>query len=246
MKNINKFIVIVLLLISAFGFYTKAQDIEVITHETFLSDTLGAEMVFNFEVVNISAIEQTVFEVRTINDLPSGWQSSLCFGQNCFAPQVDSIATTPEFFTPPLAPGDTLMTSLHVFSFMNDGTANVQIQIGTFHNPDDRIVLDFEATTLPVSVDEEKTLPQKYFLAQNYPNPFNPSTKIKFGLKDAGVVSLKVYDILGNEVATLINEFRAAGVYEVNFNSTHLSSGIYIYKLIANRFVETRKMILEK
>ena len=113
-------------------------------------------------------------------------------------------------------------------------------------NPNDRITIDFEATTLPVSVDGEKTLPGQYFLAQNYPNPFNPSTKIKFGLKDASVVSLKVYDILGNEVATLINEFRDAGDYEVNFNSVHLSSGIYFYKLTANGFAETRKMILEK
>ncbi|HDZ59096.1 MAG TPA: T9SS type A sorting domain-containing protein [Ignavibacteriales bacterium] len=235
-----------LLLISGFGFYTEAQDIEVITHETFLSDTLGAEMVFEFEIVNISNVEQTVFEVRTINDLPPNWVSSLCFGQNCFPPSFDSVATTPDFNTPPLAPGDTLLSSLHVTALVNDGIANVQIQAGTFHNPNDRITIDFEATTLPVSVDGEKTLPGQYFLAQNYPNPFNPSTKIKFGLKDASVVSLKVYDILGNEVATLINEFRDAGDYEVNFNSVHLSSGIYFYKLTANGFAETRKMILEK
>ena len=221
-------------------------DIDVIVHETTLTDTIGSEMVFDFEVVNISNAVQTVFEVRTIDDLPPNWTSSLCFGENCFAPFVDSVATTIDFGTEPLNPGDTLITSLHVTAFMNAGTANVQIQVGTFHDPNNRRVIDFTATVLPTSVENEGEQPDEYFLAQNFPNPFNPSTKISYGIQEAGVVNLKVYNILGSEVANLVNEYKPAGNYEVSFGKNDLASGIYIYRLTVNNFIQTRKMILEK
>ena len=83
-----------------------------------------------------------------------------------------------------------------------------------------------------------------YSLSQNYPNPFNPTTKIKFWILDFGFVSLKVYDILGSEVATLINEEKQPGVYEVGFDASALTSGLYLYQLRAGSFVETKKMIL--
>jgi hypothetical protein len=85
-----------------------------------------------------------------------------------------------------------------------------------------------------------------YALEQNYPNPFNPSTKIKFQLPKDGFVTLKVYDILGKEITTLINEEKSQGKYEVNFNASSLSSGVYIYKIQAGDFVSSRKMILLK
>ncbi len=85
-----------------------------------------------------------------------------------------------------------------------------------------------------------------YALEQNFPNPFNPSTKISWQSPVAGHQTLKVYDILGNEVATLVNEFREAGKYEVNFDAGKLSSGVYIYKLQAGEFVSTKKMLLLK
>ncbi|MEP0862683.1 MAG: T9SS type A sorting domain-containing protein, partial [Ignavibacterium sp.] len=87
-----------------------------------------------------------------------------------------------------------------------------------------------------------------FILEQNYPNPFNPSTKIKYVIPNGvrNLVTLKVYDVLGNEVATLVNEEKPAGIYEVEFNASKLSSGIYFYKLQAGSFVETKKMILLK
>lgn len=85
-----------------------------------------------------------------------------------------------------------------------------------------------------------------YYLSQNYPNPFNPSTKIAWQLKNDGLVTLKVYDQLGKEVATLVNEEKPAGSYEIEFNASSLASGVYYYKLTAGNFVETRKMILMK
>jgi len=94
------------------------------------------------------------------------------------------------------------------------------------------------------SVEDEKQIPKEFSLMQNYPNPFNPSTNIKFRIPDFGFVSLKVYDVLGNEVATLVNEDKTAGSYEVKFDAAGLSSGIYFYKLQAGSLVDSKKMIL--
>jgi hypothetical protein len=101
------------------------------------------------------------------------------------------------------------------------------------------------------SVEDEETMPVEYKLYQNYPNPFNPATKIQYavgnlpeGKASRQLVQLKVYDILGNELATLVNEEKPAGKYEIEFNATQLSSGVYFYKLQAGEFVETKKMIL--
>ena len=86
----------------------------------------------------------------------------------------------------------------------------------------------------------------EYALVQNFPNPFNPSTTIKYQLPQDGLVTLKIYDILGKEVTTLINEEKPAGKYEVNFNASQLASGVYIYKIQAGSFVSSKKMILLK
>jgi len=85
-----------------------------------------------------------------------------------------------------------------------------------------------------------------YFLEQNYPNPFNPVTSISYQVPGPSNVTLRVFDILGNEVFTLVNEIQIAGSYTVNFNAAQLSSGIYIYQLVAGSFIQTKKMILLK
>ncbi len=88
--------------------------------------------------------------------------------------------------------------------------------------------------------------PTEYSLAQNFPNPFNPSTTIKYALPKAGNVVLKVYDVLGKEVATLVNDFKETGRYQVEFDASKLSSGMYIYKLTSDKFTEVKKMMLVK
>jgi PKD repeat protein len=87
---------------------------------------------------------------------------------------------------------------------------------------------------------------ETFQLSQNYPNPFNPSTRISYSIPKTGYVSLKVYDILGREVATLVNGYQQANQYSVNFDASKLASGIYLYKLKAGDFVQTKKMILMK
>jgi len=89
-------------------------------------------------------------------------------------------------------------------------------------------------------------LPEKYFMSQNYPNPFNPSTVIKFSLVNPGFTSLKVYDMLGKEVANLVNSNLQAGSYDVEWNASGYSSGIYFYRIESNGFVETKRMMMLK
>ena len=113
-------------------------------------------------------------------------------------------------------------------------------------------ILNFD-TSYIVSVEELSTEnnPSEYILYQNFPNPFNPSTKIKYSIPPEGTqravsVQLKVYDILGNVIATLVNEEQGAGFYEIEFVASQLSSGIYFYQLKAGDFIQTNKMILLK
>ncbi len=93
---------------------------------------------------------------------------------------------------------------------------------------------------------EDDNLPSVFKLEQNYPNPFNPTTSIEYSVPSNEHVSLKVYDILGNEVAILVNGTKEAGTYEVKFNASYLSSGVYFYKLSGGNFFETKKLILIK
>lgn len=103
------------------------------------------------------------------------------------------------------------------------------------------------AMNIPLSVkNENNETPFSYGLLQNYPNPFNPNTVISFRLPVAGQVSLKVYDELGRETETLVNEQLRPGTYEVSFNGSKLSSGVYFYKLTAGDFIQTRAMIFNK
>lgn len=95
-------------------------------------------------------------------------------------------------------------------------------------------------------VEDKSSLPSVYALYNNYPNPFNPSTVIKFDLPKASNVTLKIYDVIGREVQTLVNKDMAAGTHMVDFNASRLSSGIYFYKIEAGNFVQTKKMILIK
>lgn len=112
-------------------------------------------------------------------------------------------------------------------------------------NSGDYVVV--KLTQNPTGVEYQNSIqPNDFVLYQNYPNPFNPTTKISYSIPERSNVILKVYDVLGREVATLVNEFRSAGKHEINFNASHLSSGVYFYTLLANEFTETRKFILMK
>jgi len=98
----------------------------------------------------------------------------------------------------------------------------------------------------PVGVSDQEMLADQFELEQNYPNPFNPSTRINYSVPSASFINLKVFDILGNEVALLVNEEKPAGEYQLEFDASKLTGGVYFYQLNTNSFVDTKKMILLK
>jgi len=140
-------------------------------------------------------------------------------------------------------PGFGTTTEIHNYSYVDKS-----LQPGNYQYRLKQI--DFEGTfeysnIFEISIDA----PEEFSLEQNYPNPFNPVTKIKYEIpgqarNDNAAVTLKVYDVLGDEVATLVNEEKPLGTYEVDFDATGLPSGIYFYQLKAGSFVETKKMVL--
>ena len=116
-------------------------------------------------------------------------------------------------------------TVVNVFGTMGDHTL-------------ENIVLDV--------VSELPGLPVSYNLAQNFPNPFNPSTSIRFSIPEAGLVTLRVFNLLGEEVATLLNEYKNTGNYDVQFDASRLTTGVYFYTISVNNFTSTKKMVLTK
>ena len=107
-------------------------------------------------------------------------------------------------------------------------------------------VIEFIDIPTNLSQDNAKVIPQDFILYQNYPNPFNPTTKISYQIPAPSFVTLKVYDVLGNEISTLVNEEKSAGIYEFNFDGTQLSSGIYFCRLQAVNYTQSIKMLLVK
>jgi hypothetical protein len=123
-------------------------------------------------------------------------------------------------------------------TFYTDWKAQLATEEATIKGWLDGGVSDVEPTT--------DALPLTYDLGQNYPNPFNPSTRISYAVPQTGLVTLKVFNLLGMEVATLFSGDQVAGTHEVTFNASQLSSGVYFYRLEAGKTTLTRKMVLLK
>ena len=100
--------------------------------------------------------------------------------------------------------------------------------------------------TTAVSEEKPSSTPGAFALYQNYPNPFNPATNIRFRIAESGMVTLKVYDVLGREVSTLVEGYKSAGEYKIEFNALSLPSGVYFYRIQAGDFIDTKKLILLK
>ncbi len=243
---------------------TFAQNFEIIVPEQHTTVGLGDEAVFDILLINTGSENLTMYIVRTENNIPSDWTSSLCVAF-CFSPNVDSVATTRDFGGSPIAPGDTTEVSLHFFTGENPDSGNVKLKIGDVNNPSQFEMYAFHVSTYLADVDESDNV-SDFILYQNYPNPFNPSTNITYVIarsKDVSSrlggatrqsaaipVQLIVYDALGRKVAMLVNARQTPGKYSVQFDANSVSgglpSGIYYYTLRAGNFVQTKKMILMK
>jgi 1,4-alpha-glucan branching enzyme len=149
-------------------------------------------------------------------------------------PQFPNLGRWYDYFT-----GDSI--------YVTNAQTEISLQPGEFHiyttvklpTPEEGILLDVENTGA-------NEVPSEYHLEQNYPNPFNPSTTIRYSITKPELVRIKLYDILGREVESLVNEYKQAGTYEIQFNALGLASGIYLYRIESGDFFQTKKMIILK
>lgn len=222
-----------------------SQEFSITPHSTVQTDTLGSEMIFTVSVTNLTQGSLGIYLVRTLNQLPADWSSSLCF-QLCFASWLDSVATTAEYQSTPLAVGETREVSVHVFPMNNPGQGIVTIKIGSLRTPANFATVSFTANAIVTSLDNEQELPQGFSLSQNYPNPFNPVTRINFSIPETENVTLRIYDIFGQEVLTALDNLLPAGVHSIEVQTNSLPSGNYYYTLTAGNYHITKKMTVLK
>ena len=134
-------------------------------------------------------------------------------------------------------------TSNNPFTLTAPGPGNYTINAG-FKNPNPRRWDSAMVVINITDVGNNTMMSTGYKLFDNYPNPFNPSTMLRYSIPDVSFTSLKIYDAISNEVAVLVNELKSAGTYEIKFDASNLTSGIYFYQIKAGSFIETKKMVL--
>jgi len=214
------------------------------TYRIFAFNQFGYSDTSNTTTITIPIpVELTSFTAVPNNDEVSlNWSTATELNNQIF--EIQRKTVNQEFYTIGYREGHGTTTEVHNYAYTDKNVERgkyfyrlKQIDfLGTYQYSDE------------IEVDVVGIL--EFNLGQNYPNPFNPSTVISYQLPVSGVVTLKVYDVLGNEIATLVNEEKQPGVYEVEFTTfsikNHPSSGVYYYQLKAGNFVETKKMILLK
>ena len=181
---------------------------------------------------------------RTFESVPVNWTSSLCY-ELCYAPFISIIPPSPD---PPiiLGPGDQDTMDI-VWYVPNNGFGKVTVKLYNTDNATQFIERTFYVRRGTVGITPVNSIVKSFDLKQNYPNPFNPTTNINFSIPKNQNVSLKVYDMMGKEVANLVNnEFLKAGEYIADFNAANLSSGVYYYALKTDEFTSTKSMLLIK
>ncbi|MDH3268909.1 MAG: T9SS type A sorting domain-containing protein, partial [Ignavibacteria bacterium] len=184
-------------------------------------------------------VELTSFTVQVIKDgVELNWSTATETNNQGF--QIEKINAGGSFEQVGFVAGFGTTTEPKTYSFVDS-----KLETGNYTYRIKQI--DFDGTFAysdEVNVDVE--IPLEYSLEQNYPNPFNPSTTIKYSIPEDGFVKLAVYNMLGEEVAALVNTTQKAGRYEVNFNASKLSSGVYVYRIEASNFTASKKLILMK
>lgn len=216
-----------------------AQSFTFVAVDTLMSAPVGSEIVFDCTIRNTSTNALTLRIIRTMNNLPQNWESAMCVTA-CYPPEVDTI------ITPQVNPGDTLPFSMHIYTLTNPGTGIVRVISSNAHDPADQRVLTFTGNGIPTGVHTTTNAPNEFSLLQNYPNPFNPGTTIEFKTTASGFVSLKVFDLAGREVATLVYGELVPGTHRVTLDGWTLSSGVYICRLQMNDRLAARKLTLIK
>jgi hypothetical protein len=187
----------------------------------------------------IIPVELTSFTAVSNNGVVQlNWQTATEVNNHMF--EIERKAEASEFTTIGYVEGSGTTTEPQSYSYTDN-----EVETGTYTYRLKQV--DFDGTfTYSNEVEVDVTAPLTFNLGQNYPNPFNPSTKINYSIPEAGNVKLAVYNIVGEEVAVLVNGFTQTGSFDVTFNASNLPSGVYIYKLQSANSVQTKKMLLLK
>lgn len=188
--------------------------------------------------LNTSNNDSVLITITSLS-LPSGWRPwGICTWLICYP---DSLYILPYQH---LVNGsvDTGYVYITPFNYVGSGSCRVTV---TYHGSFS-LSQDFGFTLNPIGIQQISSTIKDFSLGQNYPNPFNPTTKMNFSLAKSEFTYLRVYDILGREVKTLVSEQLQAGEYQVDFDAKDLSSGMYYYSLRAGDFVSVKKMVLVK
>ncbi|MFL2983351.1 MAG: T9SS type A sorting domain-containing protein [Candidatus Neomarinimicrobiota bacterium] len=208
------------------------------------TDSVGS---FNGTIYNISSYVIDIAVVRMINNLPEGWSSSICIGTTCFNESIDSIAIQ-------INSGDSINCGL--LAWTNGlGQGLVQLNIFDITNIDENILIDinffFGTYNSIINQNEELDSPKYFTLIGNYPNPFNPNTTLIYDLHKDAHVNIRIYDVLGNQIMTLINEKQNMGYKSIQWNALNeyglqAKTGLYFYKIQVDNYQQIKKMIFVK
>jgi hypothetical protein len=194
------------------------------TWSVTLKDTVGLNTPFNFTITPRDMYYNINSTVQNFGYVSSNQGTNFDAGSN------------PMIFTGPVTyNASQSVATNNLIIYVSDGTS-------TLLGQSKAIVAKAGVT----GVEQNNSLPTAYSLLQNYPNPFNPSTTIEFGLPNASNVTLKVYNMLGEEVASVVNQTMTAGYHTVVFDASKLASGMYIYRIVAGNFIQVKKMTMLK
>ena len=207
-------------------------------------DSVGA---FNGTIVNISSYAINMVVKRMINDIPESWSSSICIGNTCYNESVDSVNIQ-------LSIEDSISCGLLAWT-NGAGQGLVQLNIYDNNNLNENIMVDvnffFNTYNSTNEQNNESNSQQTFTLIGNYPNPFNPVTTLIYELHTDAKVNITIYDILGNQVKTLINNVQNRGHKSIQWNTSNnygrkVETGIYFYKIQTSEYQQVEKMIFLK
>lgn len=238
MKKIPYSLILLFLLIGSSRVFAQAFTFERIS-PSIVDTTIGdmAQQIFSYGMVNNLTGSPLTYQIHIVNRyVTPGWDSiGMCTWRQCYVSGYYDISEQ----------GSTGRDTLHVYfsPYMHPGNGHCTVTITASGTT---VSQDFYASADPIGIHQISTVVKDFSLGQNFPNPFNPSTKINFTLPKAEYTFLRVYDILGREVKTLIAGQLNAGEYQVDFDAKDFASGMYYYSLRAGENVTVKKMVLVK
>ena len=227
--------------------HTRNPSFQFIHENTEIHSSIDSTVRFDGIIQNVSDEVITVAILRTVNNIPQNWNSSMCIGMSCYSPSTDSI-------TIEISEDDSASCGLSI-QINGQGEGVIQLHLFNIDDTSDSINVDISINATPtISIHEigpEKDLVKKFALGANYPNPFNPSTSISYALINSEMVKLSIYDMRGRLVRTLFRGNQILGYHTMYWNGMDgqgrpVSAGSYIYTIQVGNEVKTKKMTLLK